>query len=224
MRTNNEPNHTFNKLNGRKEIGIGLSIISGVLLMGAVVMINIGSASLFTRVDLTENGLYSLSPASIDAVSSLREPLTIRAFFTPNLPAPYNTVEQTVRDLLDEYAVYGGDLFNYQFINMGEQSGEDQILANEDLARRYLIYPIQIEQLDRDEVTLSTAFTGLALIHGDLIETIPSITSTEQIELNITEAIIKLTERVSRLLSLKENIQLNLYYSSEFSELGVSWD
>ena len=224
MTSNNKANNPFSKLKGPKEIGLVLSLVSGVLLIGAVIMINIGSASLFTRVDLTENGLYSLSPTSIDAVSSLREPLTIRAFFTPNLPAPYNTVEQTVRDLLDEYAVHGGDLFNYQFINMGEESGEDKVLANEDLARRYLIYPIQIEQLDRDEVTLSTAFTGLALIHGDLIETIPSITSTEQIELSITEAIIKITERVSRLLSLNENIQLSLYYSSKLSELGVSWD
>ena len=41
MNLNNKPNHPFYKLGRRKETGVGLSIISGVLLMGAVVMINI---------------------------------------------------------------------------------------------------------------------------------------------------------------------------------------
>lgn len=207
---------------GNKPLRTGLRVLEIALFLGAVVMINVSSASgLFRRLDLTEGGLYALSPPSIDAVSALREPLTIRAFFTPNLPAPYNTVEQEVRDLLDEYAVYGGDLFNYQFIAMGaEEVGQEEAIANEELARQYLIYPIQIEQLDRDEVTLSTAYTGMALIHGDLIETIPSITDTDQLELTITEAITKLTERISRLLALEEDIKVQLYFSSSLAMLA----
>ena len=204
----------------------GLRVLEIVLFLGAVIMINVSSASgLFQRLDLTESGLYSLSLPSIDAVSSLREPLTIRAFFSPNLPAPYNTVEQAVRDLLEEYAVYGGELFNYQFISMGaEEVGQEEAIANEELARQYLIYPIQIEQLERDEVTLSTAYTGMALIHGDLIETIPSITDSDQLELTITEAITKLTERISSLLALEEDIMVRLYFSSPLTMLAPGVD
>ena len=200
----------------------GLRVLEVALFLGAAIMINVSSASgLFQRLDLTESGLYSLSAPSIDAVSSLREPLTIRAFFSPNLPAPYNTVEQAVRDLLDEYAVYGGEFFNFQFISMGaEEVGQEEAIANEELARQYLIYPIQIEQLERDEVSLSTAYTGMALIHGDLIETIPSITDSDQLELTITEAITKLTERISRLLALEEDIMVRLYFSSPLTMLA----
>ena len=200
----------------------GLRVLEVALFLGAAIMINVSSATgLFQRLDLTESGLYSLSAPSIDAVSSLREPLTIRAFFSPNLPAPYNTVEQAVRDLLDEYAVYGGEFFNFQFISMGaEEVGQEEAIANEELARQYLIYPIQIEQLERDEVSLSTAYTGMALIHGDLIETIPSITDSDQLELTITEAITKLTERISRLLALEEDIMVRLYFSSPLTMLA----
>ena len=209
-----------------QSVRTGLRVLEIVLFLGALVMINVSSASgLFKRFDLTESGLYALSPPSIDAVSSLREPLTIRAFFTPNLPAPYNTVEQAVRDLLDEYAVHGGEFFNYQFISMGAaEVGQEEAIANEELARQYLIYPIQIEQLDRDEVTLSTAYTGMALIHGDLIETIPSITDADQLELTLTEAITKLTERISRLLALEEDIQVRLYFSSPLAMLAPGVD
>ena len=204
----------------------GLRVLEIALFLGAVIMVNVSSASgLFQRLDLTESGLYSLSPPSIDAVSALREPLTIRAFFTPNLPAPYNTAEQAVRDLLEEYAVYGGEFFNYQFISMGaEEVGQEEAIANEELARQYLIYPIQIERLERDEVTLSTAYTGMALIHGDLIETIPSITDTDQLELTITEAITKLTERISSLLALEEDIMVRLYFSSPLTMLAPGVD
>ncbi len=213
-------------MTGPRPLRTGLRVVEIALFVGALVMINVSSASgLFKRFDLTESGLYELSPPSIDAVTALREPLTIRAFFTPNLPAPYNTVEQAVRDLLDEYAVHGGDLFNYQFVSMGaEEVGQEEAIANEELARQYLIYPIQIEQLDRDEVTLSTAYTGMALIHGDLIETIPSITDTSQLELTVTEAIAKLTERVSRLLALEEDIQVQLYFSSRLATLAPGVD
>ena len=204
----------------------GLRVLEVALFLGAAIMINVSSASgLFQRLDLTESGLYSLSAPSIDAVSSLREPLTIRAFFSPNLPAPYNTVEQAVRDLLDEYAVYGGEFFNFQFISMGvEEVGQEEAIANEELARQYLIYPIQIEQLERDEVSLSTAYTGMALIHGDLIETIPSITDSDQLELTITEAITKLTGRISRLLALEEDIMVQLYFSSPLTMLAPGVD
>ena len=210
----------------QKPLRTGLRVVEIVLFVGALVMINVSSASgLFQRFDVTESGLYKLSPPSIDAVGALREPLTIRAFFTPNLPAPYNTVEQAVRDLLDEYAVHGGDLFNFQFVSMGaEEVGQEEAIANEELARQYLIYPIQIEQLDRDEVTLSTAYLGMALIHGDLIETIPSITDTGQLELTITEAISKLTERVSRLVALAEDIRVTLYFSSPLAALAPGVD
>ena len=213
-------------MTARKPLRTGLRVLEIVLFLGALVMINVSSASgLFKRFDLTESGLYELSLPSIDAVAALREPLTIRAFFTPNLPAPYNTVEQAVRDLLDEYAAHGGDLFNFQFVSMGAaEVGQEEAIANEELARQYLIYPIQIEQLDRDEVTLSTAYTGMALIHGDLIETIPSITDTSQLELTITEAITKLTERVSRLIALDEDIQVQLFFSSRLTALAPGVD
>ncbi|HQG32855.1 MAG TPA: Gldg family protein, partial [Deltaproteobacteria bacterium] len=73
-----------------------------------VVLLNIAGLTIFFRADLTENKIYSLSKVSKTTVHSLSEPLTINVFFTKNLPAPYNTVERYLKDLLGEYALYGG--------------------------------------------------------------------------------------------------------------------
>nr|HPJ08259.1 Gldg family protein [Deltaproteobacteria bacterium] len=77
----------------------------GIYLV-VVVLVNLVAATLFFRLDLTSNKVYSLSKVSREVVGTLKEPLTINVFFTRNLPAPYNSVEQYLRDILAEYALY----------------------------------------------------------------------------------------------------------------------
>ena len=191
-------------------------LASLLLWIAAVVLLNFASTSLFFQADFTENKVHSLAPQSIETVSRLREPLTIHGFFSSDLQAPFNNIERTVRDLLDSYAEHGGDFFNSTIHTIGDSLNSD---ANERLAHDYLIYPIQVEQIDRTEVVVRSVFSGLALVHGDLVETIGALTSTVELEMKITEAIGRLTNRVSLLLGLKEDISAKLYFSGELSLL-----
>ena len=52
-----------------------------ILYILVIVLINIAGITLFFRADLTRDGIYSLSPASIDVVETLSEPLSIKVFF-----------------------------------------------------------------------------------------------------------------------------------------------
>ncbi|MFH1242840.1 MAG: Gldg family protein [Pseudomonadota bacterium] len=88
-----------------------------------VILINVAAITLFFRWDLTENKVFSISEASQHVVSTLSEPLTINVFFTSNLPAPYNNVEQYLRDLLKEYSIYANRYFNYRFYNVSTEEG-----------------------------------------------------------------------------------------------------
>jgi len=85
----------------RAETGFKFAVYAAV-----VVLINMVGMTVFARFDLTENNVYSLSPASRQAVADLAEPLTIKVFFTEDLPAPHNNTRRYLRDLLEEYAVY----------------------------------------------------------------------------------------------------------------------
>ncbi len=76
-------------------------LVPPLLWLGAVVLLNVASTTLFFQADLTEGRVHSLAPQSIEAVSRLREPLTIRAFFSTDLQAPFNNIERAVRDLFD---------------------------------------------------------------------------------------------------------------------------
>jgi ABC-2 type transport system permease protein len=192
-----------------------------LLSLVAVVLVNAVGVTLYLRADLTKNKVYTLSAASKHAVSSLSEPLTIKVFFTSNLPAPYNSIERYLRDLLAEYAVAGNRYFNYEFYNVSGTGGAES-QRNRELAQSYGIAPVQVRMIEQDQVKFQNALMGMVLIHGDIIETIPSITTTDGLEYRITSAIRKMANKVSALVSLKDKVAVRLYLSSSLQAVGPS--
>ncbi len=193
-----------------------------VIYLIIIILLNLAGTTLFFRVDLTDNQMYSISAASKKVVATLSEPLSINVFFTKNLPAPYNNTERYLHDLLEEYALHATRFFNYRFYNVSPDTGEMGISASENqkLARNYGIHPIQIQAVEQDEVKFKKAFMGLVLIHGDMVERIPTITSIEGLEYNLTSAIQKLNNKVSAFLSLPRKIRIELFLSSSLKQVA----
>ncbi len=181
-----------------------------------IILINLAGTTLFFRLDLTENGTYSISKASRQVVSTLSEPLTIKVFFTKNLPAPNNNTEQYLHDLLEEYSIFANQYFNYTFYDVSPDEGDikQETKENRELAENYGIRPVQIQLVEKDEIKFQKAYMGIVLIHGDIIEKIPTITSIDGLEYKLTTAIKKLNNKISALLSLSEKIKIKLFLSS----------
>jgi ABC-type uncharacterized transport system involved in gliding motility auxiliary subunit len=187
-----------------------------------IALINGVGMTLFFRIDLTKNKIYSLSKASKKVVSNLSEPLTINVFFTKNLPAPHNNTERYLHDLLEEYAIHANQYFNYRFYDVSPESDKIKKKSehNRELANNYGIRPVQIQAFEKDEVKFKNAYMGLVLIHGDLIERIPTITTINGLEYKLTTVIKKLNNKVSALLSLPDNIQVKLFLSSSLKRVA----
>jgi ABC-2 type transport system permease protein len=193
----------------------------GIYLL-AVVLVNIAGLTLFFRIDLTSNHAYSLSEASKKAVGSLSEPLTINVFFTKNLPAPHNITERYLHDLLEEYAAHSNRYFNYRFYDVSAEEGNvgEEAKRNQEMARGYGIYPVQLQKVEQDEVKFQNAYMGLVLIHGDVVDKIPAITSTDGLEYRITSKIEKMTSKISALENMKDKISLKLFFSSNLADVA----
>lgn len=187
-----------------------------------IVLLNLVGLTLFFRVDLTGDKIYSVSEVSKQVVSTLKEPLTIKVFFTKNLPAPHNNTERYLRDLLEEYALSANRFFSYEFFDVSpeSESGNDAADGNRQLAQNYGINPVQIQSLEKDEVKFKRAYMGLVIIHGDAVERIPTITTTEGLEYNLTTAIMKVNNKISALLNLGEKIEVKLILSSSLKQVA----
>jgi len=205
-----------NKFNSR---GVWFKFL---IYMVMVVLINIAGVTLFFRADLTANRIYSISNASKKVVSTLSEPLTIKVFFTKNMPAPHNNTERYLHDLLEEYAAKSGKFFNYRFydVTATDAGVTKETDTNRDMAEDYGISPVQIRVIENDEVKFQQAYMGLVIIHGDMMEKIPAITSTDGLEYTLTSAIQKLNNKVSALMALDEKVRITLYLSSSLEKVA----
>jgi len=187
-----------------------------------VVLLNLVGLTLFFRMDLTANKVYSISDASRQVVATLSEPLTINVFFTKNLPAPHNNTERYLHDLLEEYSYHANQFFNYRFYDVNPDEGDvsPETKRNQDLAKDYGIFPVQIQAIEKDEVKFMKAYMGLVLIHGDIIEKVPNILNTDGLEYTLTTAIQKLNNKVSALLALPEKVKVKLFLSSSLNQVA----
>lgn len=195
--------------------------MKSVIYLVLVILINLVGYTLFFRVDLTENKIYSLSDISREAVATLTEPLTITVFFSDDLPAPHNNTKRYLQDLLKEYEINGNRYFNYSFKDISSAGEENETSRkNRELAESYGINPVQIRLIEQDELKFKNAYMGLVIIHGDLIEKIPALTDVETLEYTLTMHMQKLNNKISALLGLSEKIQVELYMSSSLKDVA----
>lgn len=176
------------------------STITNILIVIAIVIVvNLIGYRMFNRLDLSENKIYSLSDASKDIVSSLEDPLTIKVYFTKNLPAPYSNIERYVRDKMEDYKAYSNSNFNFEFVDPGNE--ED--LKKE--AMSYQIPPLQLQVLENDEFSVKQAFMGMVFLYQDKKETIPVLGQVKNLEYQMTRIIQKLTSVQKKKVALLKN-------------------
>lgn len=185
-----------------------------ILFFLLVLFANLVSTKSFARLDLTSPKSYSLSQKSKQVVKTLEEPLSVKVFFTENLPAPYSTVYQYIKDILVEYKGSANKNFSYEFADMKKPE-------NENLARSYGISQVQIQELKNNEVGFKQAWMGLAIIYADRIEALNQLTSSDGLEYKITAKIEEMVSTTSALAGLSGNAKLTLYLSDSLSKFKI---
>jgi gliding-associated putative ABC transporter substrate-binding component GldG len=158
-----------------------------VLLLGIFLVLNLISAQVFSRLDLTEGKIYTLSDGSRELVANLEDPLTVKVFFSENLPAPYNANARYLRDLLDDYKTYSHGMFHYEFM---DPSSEEEL---EKQARDFQIPPVQVNTVEKDQLQVKKVYMGLVFLYRDKHETIPVVQTTTGLEYEISSTIKYLT-------------------------------
>ncbi len=181
-----------------------------------LILANVASRRAFLRFDLTRQGSYSLSAASVQTVGTLTEPLAVKVFFSDNLPSPYNGVAQYVRDILVEYKGKANRNFSYTFFDMDKPE-------NQKIAGGYGLHQVQIREVKNNEVGFKQAWMGLAISYGDSIEVMDSITTSDGFEYKLTTKIAKMISTTDTLAGLGDGdaIGVTLFASDDLRGFGI---
>jgi len=85
------------------------TVLGSLFFLGILIVFNVFAAYYPKQFDLTEQGIYSLSPQSISVVENLKNKLQVQAFVEGG-------INPTLKDLFDSYA-YHSPNFEYQLID-----------------------------------------------------------------------------------------------------------
>ncbi len=187
------------------------------LLVIVLVLACIVGHNAHLRLDITKQRAYSLSAASKQTVKTLTEPLSVKVFFSENLPSTYSKVSTYVKDILMEYKGAANKNFSYTIFDMDKSESQK-------IATGYGLRQIQIQEVKNNEVGFKQVWMGLAISYGDSIEVLDGITSESGFEYNLTTKIAKIISTTDALagLSSQDSITVTLYATNELEKFRIA--
>ncbi|MBZ0245218.1 MAG: Gldg family protein [Cyclobacteriaceae bacterium] len=161
--------------------------LTAVLVTAILLVLNLLSNEFHLRFDLTDEKQYTLSEATKDILKNLEEPVTVKAYFSEDLPPNVIKARQDFQEMLVEYASLSDGLLLYEFINPNENE------ANEQDAMSHGIQPVLINVREKDQVKQQKAFLGATVALDDRSDVIPLIQPGTAMEYVLSTAIKKIS-------------------------------
>jgi len=155
--------------------------------IGILIVLNFFSYQIFHRWDLTKNNIYSISKATKNTIKNLNDIITIKVYFSNNLPSQYLNLKQEVKDVLEEYQNNSGNKIKVEYIS--PESDENTALG---LARKG-IPELQFNVYEKDKLQVVKGYLGLLIKQGDKEEVIPYVKESMNLEYELTLAIKKVS-------------------------------
>jgi gliding-associated putative ABC transporter substrate-binding component GldG len=172
------------------------SYLLPAILAATLIVVNLVSRDVFKRIDLTDNGQFTLSESSKEVLEGMDDLLTMKVYFSDNLPGELGNTRRFLQDILEEYEAYGKKNVRFEFFD--PETDEDL----EEDAQKSGVIPVQVQDIENDKIEVKKVFMGLAILYEDKREVLPVIQTTSGLEYEITTKIKKLVE------SSKESVGL----------------
>ncbi|HUT55158.1 MAG TPA: GldG family protein [bacterium] len=164
--------------------------------VGIIFIVNFFSDRAFTRLDLTRGEQFTLSQSSKDTLAKLPDIVTIKAYYSSNIPSPINQWTQEVKDLLREYQAYGKGKVKLEIVDpAGDPAAQEE-------AGKLNINPVELPVVSMDQQTRLKIYASIHIQYLDKSETIPNVVNTDTLEYDLTSVINRLTSDKSTAIGL----------------------
>lgn len=189
-------------------------------VLGSLVLVNVIGVGLFFRLDLTRGKEFTLSEATTSTLKGLKDPLTVRAYFTKDLPPPHSGTARYVKDLLEEYYAASRGNLRYEFVDPTSEETESDKEKKKDVKsdifgravreetsverelRQLGIPPVQVRANEGDKLEVKRAYLGISIQLGDKREVLPVVKDTAGLEYDLTTAIRKVSRQKASKVAL----------------------
>lgn len=142
-------------------------IVGFLIALGILILINLISSRMYSRLDLTTEKRYSLSEPTQALLENLEDQVYVTVYLEGNFPASFKRLRNETKEMLDEFeTVAGGDL-EFNFINPSEHPDmkqRDRVYRN--LYEKGL-RPTDLEIQDDDGISKKIVWPGAIVSYKD---------------------------------------------------------
>jgi len=167
----------------------GNAVFEILIVVAIIALLNLLSLRFFTRADLSEGKLFSVSESTKQVVRDLDDIVNIKVYFSKALPPYLTTHIREIKDLLSEYRAYGGR----NVVVVWEDPADDPEMAQR--VQGMGIPPVQLNIVAKDKAEVMTVYLGMAVLFEDRQEVIPVVQSSANLEYELTSAILKVSNK-----------------------------
>ena len=146
-------------------------------------------SSIGGRLDLTEDKLFTMSPATSEILSGLDDLLTVELFQSKDPPAQVSLVTRSVNDFLKDFAASSGG--NVKLVN--KFPDEDDKAARK--AQLIGVPQMQFNVQSRGELQIKTGYLGLSMTYADRREVLPFINTIDGFEYRLSSLAFRMIQQ-----------------------------
>ena len=162
--------------------------LTGILVLAAaLVVVGLLSREWFIRADLTERNDFTVSTSTKEILAGLDDIVTITVYMSADLPAHMSGFRRRIEDTLSEYRAHGDRNVVVRFVDPSTDADAERD------ARSYGIVPVQLQTVERDRAQIVSTTIGVTVGYEDRVEVIPLLLVPEQLEYEVSSAILKVT-------------------------------
>lgn len=163
------------------------ALLAVVLAFGILAVLNFFSSRHYTRLDMTESGDYTLSPATVKILQGIEDIVTIKVFLTPKPVAGAIPRKRRIEDTVAEFDAAAKGKLDVDFLDPQEDPDAKK------QAERWKIQPYPVQHIQEDRVEMVNTYLAMVIVYEDKDEVLPMIWDASNLEYDMVAAIKKVT-------------------------------
>ncbi|MBE0565819.1 MAG: GldG family protein [Krumholzibacteria bacterium] len=115
------------------------------------------------RLDLTDDGLFTMSPAAVTILQGLQVPVQVKLYITPQdkMPTQLRNLERDVTEQMRNFEQVSEGMIEFAVFNPQDDEAMQEALAAKG------IQPFQVQSVDKDEIGVKLVWSAMTIAYKD---------------------------------------------------------
>ncbi len=193
----------------KKVSAVRQSWIQLTLVIVAIILVNLISSYVYTRIDLTNEKRYTLSQETHELLKNVDDIVFFRVYLEGEFPAGFKRLKRETKELLDEFRAYNKNIA-YEFVNPSSSENQAERNATYQLLMQQGLQPTNLQVKTKNGLEQQVIFPGALVTYRnneaaiELLDTQLNVPPEAVLNNSVQNLEFKLANVIKKLTRLKK--------------------